>query len=544
MNAPGISSISAGQPALFPTPGGVRGVFPLRARRLSFPLAVNHLAAITISWFMAMNTWGADESKASHFSTDVPSGLAAPTVSEHPWQPPDLQRYTGERMAQREMVADARKDYELSELIDLAEQINPQTKAAWEHAKTAAAMVGLARSDYYPVLALQAAAGAAREPEPVPISTTKASYVDLEAEQVTPMATLEWVLLDFGRRQAKVEAAKHGLLAANLGFNAQHQAVAFKVQTAFYDLSKVRGRLTVAQTALNLAENVQAAAEDRFRLGLATAPEVSQARQQAAQAAFDLEDVEVEDRDAQVNLAEAVGILPTTPLRVVDFSRLPIPTNFEASVDAFIDRSLEQRPDLLAKVAVLRQKEAEIRRARADYYPTLSFQGEAGGAFSRADMEFLGSSLPAASAQQPAWGVGLMLKWPLFEGGARKRRLEAAQSEREAAQHELEDSRDMAISQVWRYYSDTKLAIERLDVAAALVEASDKSYQQTYEAYRNGLSNLVDLLGARRALSQARYTELDTRATLLQSTAALAFASGDLGPQLLNRKTGNVKTTP
>jgi len=35
----------------------------------------------------------------------------------------------------------------------------------------------------------------------------------------------------------------------------------------------------------------------------------------------------------------------------------------------------------------------------------------------------------------------------------------------------------------------------------------------------------VDVLAARRELSQARYTQLETRATLLESTAALAFAS-------------------
>ena len=119
-----------------------------------------------------------------------------------------------------------------------------------------------------------------------------------------------------------------------------------------------------------------------------------------------------------------------------------------------------------------------------------------------------------------------------------------ARSEREAAQHELEDARDKAISQVWRFYTDTKLAIRRLEVAAALVEASEKSYQQTFEGYKNGLSSLVDVLGARRALSSAQYTQLETRSTLLESTAALAFASGDLGPRLLNRKAGTTNIYP
>ena len=133
------------------------------------------------------------------------------------------------------------------------------------------------------------------------------------------------------------------------------------------------------------------------------------------------------------------------------------------------------------------------------------------------------------------------MSWSLFDGGARKHKLEVAKSEREESQHALESSRDKAVSQVWRYYTDTKLAIRRLDVAEALVEASDKSYNQTFEGYRNGLSSLVDVLAARRELSQAHYTQLDTRATLLESTAALAFASGDLGPQLLRRKTAKTR---
>jgi outer membrane protein TolC len=218
----------------------------------------------------------------------------------------------------------------------------------------------------------------------------------------------------------------------------------------------------------------------------------------------------------------------------------------EDTVEKFIDRTLQQRPDLLARVAVLRQKEAEIKRAKSDYLPTLALMGQAGGAVERSQLTLKdsGNALPWVSTSQPTWGVGLALTWSLFEGGARKRKLEIARSEQEAAQYELEDARDKAISQVWRFYTDTKLAIRRLEVAAALVEASEKSYQQTFEGYRNGLSSLVDVLGARRSLSQADYTQLDTRATLLESAAALAFASGDLGPQLQNRHPGTRNSRP
>ena len=489
------------------------------------------------AWALALDACGGDNvATASDQSSEVLKNLTAPSSAERPWPMPDMTGFTDVLKAKSQPEAEAQKDYELSELIDLAESANPKTKAAWESAKQAASAVGLVQSEYFPLLILRATGDYAREPAPLPLTPNRGGFMDVKAQEVEPVVDLEWVLLDFGRRKAAVGTARNRLLAANLGFNARHQEIVFKVQTAFYELSKVRGRIEVAQSSLASALKVQEAAEARFNLGLATAPDVSLARQQAAQAAFEMEDVSAKERDAQVVLAETIGIAPTVPLHVVDFAKLSIPTNLEDTVEKLIDRTLAQRPELLAQVAILRQKEAEIRRARADYYPTLAFRGEAGAAFDRAQVGVAGNSLPWASTQEASWGVGLELSWSLFDGGARKHRLEIANSERAAAQHNLDDLRDKAISQVWLYYTDTKLAIRRLGVAEALVEASDKSYNQTFEAYRNGLSSLVDVLTARRELSQARYTQLDTRATLLESTAALAFASGDLGPQLLQRK--------
>jgi outer membrane protein TolC len=514
-------------------------------RHSSFTAGCAFIISIAAALTLGMEVCGEDGPvTSSDQSPDALKNLKAPVSAERPWQPPDLAGFASVIKAKAQPEADAQKDYELAELIDLAELANPKTKVAWQRARQAAAAIGLAQSEYFPLLAVRASGDYAREPAPLPLTPTTGGFMDVKEQEAVPVATLEWVLLDFGRRKSGVVAAKNRLLAANLGFNARHQEIVFKVQSAFYEFSKVRGRIEVAQFSLDSALKVQEAAEDRFKLGLATAPDVSLARQQAVQAAFELEDVSAKERDAQVILAESIGIAPTVPLHVVDFSKLSIPTNLENTVEQVIDRTLEQRPDLLAQVAVLREKEADIRHARAAYYPTLAFQGDVGGAFDHAQIGVSGNALPWVSTQQATWGAGLELSWSLFDGGARRRKLEMAKSERESAQHTLEDLRDKAISQVWQYYTDTKLAIRRLDVAAALVEASDKSYRQTFEAYQNGLSSLVDVLTARRELSLARYTQLETRATLLESTAALAFASGDLGPQLLKRKSANRNTEP
>ena len=78
---------------------------------------------------------------------------------------------------------------------------------------------------------------------------------------------------------------------------------------------------------------------------------------------------------------------------------------------------------------------------------------------------------------------------------------------------------------IWRR-SGVWHGVRRLDVAAALVDASEKSYGSTLESYRRGLETLTNLLAARRELSRARFVDLDTRVQLLNASAALAFSTG------------------
>src|SRR5258708_17264301 len=67
---------------------------------------------------------------------------------------------------------DPRKTYELSELIDLAQRTNPETRVAWEQARQAAIAIGLAEGTYYPALAAAAIGGAAHVPLPIPQTLT------------------------------------------------------------------------------------------------------------------------------------------------------------------------------------------------------------------------------------------------------------------------------------------------------------------------------------------------------------------------------------
>ena len=458
------------------------------------------------------------------------AGQVAPKPSEF-WAPNDLSSYTDRLVSTEKSLIDPGKSYSLVELIDMAESVNPETRIAWEGARQAAIKVGLVETEYFPMLTLSALGGYQSVPIPVSQSLASSGFYRADFEEILPTLKLQWLLLDFGRRGSSWDAARQSLMASNLIFNRRHQEVIFNVQRAFFGLTSLLAKISVAQSSIDSARAVRESAEAQARNGLATVSEVSLARQQEAQAAFDLEDVLASERDAQVALAESIGIPPTTPIRVKDFSALPPPMALEESVDKVIDQALVNRPDLIAKVAVLRAKEAEIRKARAAYYPTLSLASDAGVLAGRTRISGTNGINGSFNTSEPSYGVGLALEWKIFEGGAKRRRVELAEAERRAAEDEVTRARDLTIRQVWKAYTDTKLALRRLDVAAALVDASQKSYDTTLESYRRGLSTLIDLLAARRELTRARFIEVDTKLQLLNSSAALAFSTGTSKPE-------------
>lgn len=212
---------------------------------------------------------------------------AAPSEPTSPWQPPDLSSYASTLKPDHSTELVAGRPYTLPELIDIAERRNPATRVAWERASAAASALGLVKSEYYPVLAMGAGAGIESTIVPLPEIVLSQGSFRLNFAASNPELILRWLLVDFGRRSASVEAAQQRLLAANLGFNAEHERIVFAVQRNFYELASVRGQIAVAEAALKSARTVQEAAETRLANGLATLPDVSLARVQAAQAAFD-----------------------------------------------------------------------------------------------------------------------------------------------------------------------------------------------------------------------------------------------------------------
>src|SRR6266542_4250769 len=251
-----------------------------------------------------------EQASTGSTSVEMPVRLRSQVSPEPgiPWRPPDLLSYVTVLKSVEPTPIDPQKRYDLTELIDLAQRRNPETRVAWERARQTAIGVGLVESEYYPVLTLAALGGYQSEAFPAPNNVAPNGFFRADLEEFLPTLNLRWLLIDFGRRGSALDAAKERLLAANLGFNRKHQEIVFHVQRAFLALTSLNGKIAVAQSGVDSARAVREAAESRLQNGLATLPEVALARQQEVQAEFDLEDVLARERDAQVKLSDSIGV--------------------------------------------------------------------------------------------------------------------------------------------------------------------------------------------------------------------------------------------
>jgi outer membrane protein len=411
------------------------------------------------------------------------------------------------------------RTYTLAELVNMAEEHNPETRVAWENARAQVAALGVARSELYPTVAA------------VALSETNRSEVLLASrfyrqtlQSFGGALDLNYTIFDFGGRAARIAAARADLFAANFAFNDTHRKIIFEVTEAYDRLLNATGQVEAARTSLKNAQAVQQAAEDRLKNGLATLPDVLEARSAAAQAQYDLQAAQGTERNTRGDLATALGTRPTDAVQVQPVNQLAIPESIGDSVEQAMDRAFEQRPDLMQQVAEVRKANASVKDAYAAYYPALSVSATPNAQ----SLYGLQQQLPWAHTADLAGELQVKLNWTLFDGGARKNNLAQAQANLRAAEARVNVTQNTIADEVWRAYSNLETSLGQRQAAAALLTAADQSYAAALESYNDGVRNLLDVTAAQTTLAHARSADVLARTRVLSSLADVVFETGDL----------------
>jgi outer membrane protein len=490
--------------------------------------------------------------------------VMAPDNPERPWTPatgPNGQIIAGERPppgqaenktyvlpANRELAnippprfdLERRRAYSLPELIDIAQSSNPVTRNAWNDARNAALTAGIAESTFLPRVSAGIVEGYQRfHNETSVLGTTLRNNLTLRGD--IEVLSIEWLLFDFGERAALVDAAKQASVISNIAFTAAHQQVIYNVSLAFYAHAAARAHLASAGRSLRDAEEVQAAAEDRYKREIGTTVEVAQTRQATAEARLVRVRADGAAQNTYLALISAMGISPMTKLHVADISRRKLSSSMAAPVEHFVSAALARRPDVLTGYAALQASLANLRAAQAAFLPKVFFAGNGTRLSGNLDVTAIPGveqqlpivNLPGnqTGARQTQLGATALVgaTMTLYDGGSRAALLEQARDRVDKAETTLTQIRNEAARQIVVASNTLKTSISAHTAATALTDAAQTTFNAALAAYRNGVGSISDVTTAERQLLAARNAATDAYSTALTAAASLALAAGTLG---------------
>ncbi|WP_263383993.1 TolC family protein [Granulicella arctica] len=419
----------------------------------------------------------------------------------------------------QELRLDRDRRYSLPDLIYLAEAHSPETREAWQAARQQAATLKVAQSSLYPELDVGFTALTNRNGV-----LLYNAFVIQQLGIGEVQAKLNYTLFDANGRLNRVREERNLLRAASFAFNEAHRQLLFAVMHAYYLLLDAKGQRVAAEANLTSAQSVSDASQARFDNGLATLPDLSEAKSTAAQANYELQLRLGNERKALGNLAALVTAPPDEPFDVQSIDELTIPTTLSSSGHELIESALQERPDLLRQFSSIEAAKAGVGEARSRYYPSITFTGNLG------ELRAWGlqSAQPGAYATGQIYDAEVSLNWNVFDGNRRRSQTAQAQAAEKREKESLRALHDRIEAEVWQAFVDADTAFRQRDAATALLRASQDSYNQSLESYKYGVRNIVDVLTAQRQLAAARFEDVASRVAILDGLAEISYRTGTL----------------
>jgi outer membrane protein TolC len=402
------------------------------------------------------------------------------------------------------------RSFSLLDIVDIALRNNPETAATWAQARSAAAAYGSKKGEYYPLVG--ATAGLDRLH-----GQSQEGLVSYNERNYSAGLQLNWLLFDFGVRDAAVAEAREALISADWAHNAMIQSVILLVEKAYYNYVTAKALFEAEQATYKEAKTNLDAAVDRHHTGVATIADVLDAKTALAQSMLALAGLRGQIQTTRGALATAMGLPASTPYDIgIPRTEIPL-TETLKQVDAYLAEAEKHRPDLSAARAQVRKAEANVRKVEAGAYPSIS-----GTANLR--RTYYDSSLSWGNS----YGGTIQLSIPIFTGYSQQYDEMQARADEKAAQARLSRTEQQVVLDVWTSYYNLKTAEQRVTTSRDLLKSATESYEVAFGRYKAGVGSLLRLLSAQSVLEQARAQRVLANADWFVSLAQLAHDTGTL----------------
>lgn len=395
---------------------------------------------------------------------------------------------------------------QLTQLIELAQQKNPDVVIASEHVKQAELQMKIANASLFPSFGLNASSGEKKyKSDSGTRSNSDSSSVGLSASYEVDL---------WGGEMANRHAAKSSYKATTFSNEATRLSISAGVAAAWFNYLALQERILTAKKNIEIAERIQKIVDSLYRNGAATGADVAVQKTNLLSQRNALLPLQLQFDQTRAAIALLEGQTPQAyQLASEKFNNLKIP-KLSAGVPADV---ITRRPDVASAEAQLQASSANVYAARTALLPGIQL----GGNIAKSSSELF-SLNPAI--QTAGWS--LSLAQTIFSAG------------RVTNQVHISESHQVELLEQYRKVILTALqeaddALNRVNITQQqesnqqnIVVQAARSLKLNEDRYREGSVDLQTLLDSQRSFFQAQDSLVQQRLARLKATVDLYKALG------------------
>jgi NodT family efflux transporter outer membrane factor (OMF) lipoprotein len=326
-----------------------------------------------------------------------------------------------------------------------------------------------------------------------------------------------WELDLFGGVRRSVESAQARLEGSIEELHGATLTLLGDVARNYIELRARQAQLQITRNNLATQQDTVALTQDRYRLGLTSYLDVTQAEAQRTATESNIPPLEAAIKTSMHRLAILVAQPPAaltaelTPVR-------PLPAIKGLLAPGLPAELLARRPDLRAAERQLAAASADIGVATAELYPTFDLTLGLG----------LQSSSSSSFIERASryWSIIPGVTLPLYDGGKRRATIQAKQAVYDESLARYRAAYNTALEEVENglaaYYAER----DRNRVLSESVRINEESVALALDRYRRGLTTFLDVLIAQRTLYTAQSNLTESNSMQLINLIALHKALG------------------
>jgi protease secretion system outer membrane protein len=340
---------------------------------------------------------------------------------------------------------------------------------------------------------------------------------DVSYDSTNAYVQLQQPLLNYNRYaqyQRGAALAAQGVAT----FAVREQETGIRVARAYFNALLAYDNLALQRSLTESLAGQVKGLEARFESDEGTKTDVQETRARLAVARADI--IEAED-DLQVALRELEAVLGAAPQRLAAMGeRFPLLPLSPAGLEDWRERARFNNAEVRAAREAVNVAEAEVERARSQYFPTMDLVASVG----KADSE----NLSTLSQRSNTFVIGVQVNIPIFTGGYTSANVSRARLELRTLQQELNAVMERVDAEVTRQYTNVEGGADRIRALEVAVESSHLTLDSARKSFEYGLFSNLDVLKAQDTLYQARFQLVSARLEYLLARFQLATAAGDL----------------